>query len=452
MTDGFHAKRSRCPLWRGAIAFFILSICCVAVLTATAGIPQSAIRRNMLQSAEFLCEGELFGDAIDGIAGSRIDRYADSILLGIVWQYDPEDRLGSVMRSAYYHVPYQNENENLLAAVTEGKAANQQYLRYWHGSIAVVRPLLTVMSLEEIYRFNGIVLIGSAMLLIIVLLRRHGYTPAAGLLAGMILTSAWFVPCSLEYTWMFLLMLIDSLIILGLAWMGKREWYGIAFLCFGMIANFFDFLTTETLTLTVPLLLVLWVEKRKEGIYPAVLEDRIRIQRKAEPVIIRALGAWGVGYAANWILKWVLASWVLGENVSPYVAGHVAERIGMTGQGAVGSGRYLAGTLLRNVKCLFPIEYGMGGILAWIMLMLGCLYLAFVYRKDGVDNRQVLRYAMIAAIPYVRYLILLNHSYLHYFFTYRAQFSTVLAVVMILDELGVWETIRRVQRRGKKTG
>jgi hypothetical protein len=159
-----------------------------------------------------------------------------------------------------------------------------------------------------------------------------------------------------------------------------------------------------------------------------------------------------VGYAANWILKWVLASWVLGENVSPYVAGHVAERIGMTGQGAVGSGRYLAGTLLRNVKCLFPIEYGMGGILAWIMLMLGCLYLAFVYRKDGVDNRQVLRYAMIAAIPYVRYLILLNHSYLHYFFTYRAQLSTVLAVVMILDELGVWETIRRVQRRGKKTG
>lgn len=119
------------------IAVFITTV-------AAALIPRDAIRNNMTESAEFLKDGELFGEKIKGVDGSKIDRYADSILLGIAYQYDSGHPLESVMKSAYYYTEYQNENVNLYDAVTGGYEANQQYMRYWHGSIAVVRSAYDV--------------------------------------------------------------------------------------------------------------------------------------------------------------------------------------------------------------------------------------------------------------------------------------------------------------------
>lgn len=40
---------------------------------------------------------------------------------------------------------------------------------------------------------------------------------------------------------------------------------------------------------------------------------------------------------------------------------------------------------------------------------------------------------VIASIPYIRFLVLGNHSYLHYFFTYRAQIATILCLWLALN-------------------
>lgn len=47
-------------------------------------------------------------------------------------------------------------------------------------------------------------------------------------------------------------------------------------------------------------------------------------------------------------------------------------------------------------------------------------------------------YAFVGIIPYVRYLVLHNHSYVHFFFTYRAQAATIMALFFILLELVEW--------------
>ena len=70
---------------------------------------------------------------------SMIDRYADSILLNIAYNYDSDNPLRSVMLSEYYNVPYQNENINLLDSIGGELTANQQYLGYWHGMTIPVR-------------------------------------------------------------------------------------------------------------------------------------------------------------------------------------------------------------------------------------------------------------------------------------------------------------------------
>lgn len=410
------------------------------LLTAAAVIPQSAIRENVLASAEYLCEDEVFPVILEEVSGSKLDRYADSILLGIAWQYDAAHPLSSVMESAYYYTPYQNENENLLDAVADGCAANQQYLRYWHGSNVIVRPLLVLLELKEIYVLNGVLLALLTALLLLLLLRGRDYAAAVGLAAGLLMTGVWFVPLSLEYTWTFLLMLLFSIIGLRLTERGRLKDSGAFFLIAGMVTCYFDFLTTETLTLLVPLLLILRAKKRESG-------------EKAFPGLFlkagRAVGFWGAGYAGMWLAKWLLASVVLGENVMPYVSEHIGERLG--GGIGVSLPAYLAGAAGRNISCLFPFDYGIGGWLAGFALLLFCAYVGYVYHKKQIAWDTVLLYMLPGLLPYVRYLVLHNHSYLHFFFTYRAQLATVLAVALSLGEMTERRWLPRVGGRRRRT-
>ena len=401
-------------------AAFVLTVALLTVLLVlSAMIPKSAIRENALESAQFLREDPLFGMAVKGIEGSRIDRYADSILLGIAWQYDGERPLASVMESSYYYTEDQNENQNLLDAVSQDLPANQQYLRYWHGSIAFLRPLLCVFSLPQIYAWNGVVLAALTIWLLAVLCRKRAFVPAFGVGLGLVLTSSWFVPLSLEYTWSYLVMLAGSVIAAKLAYGGKWQHMGLFFLLSGMVTNYLDFLTTETLTLLVPLLLVLRIGQQESG--PS----------------LAAIIAWGCGYGGMWLAKWLLAAAVLGENVLPYVIGHVQERIG--GDLGLDLGQYMTGAVLRNIRCLFPLEYGTLGVLIMLALVVFGSYVGYVYQKRSVRWDRVILFGVLGLVPYVRYLVLHNHAWLHCFFTYRAQLATVLAVVMILEEMTDWK-------------
>lgn len=128
-----------------------------------------------------------------------------------------------------------------------------------------------------------------------------------------------------------------------------------------------------------------------------------------------------------------LASVVLSENVMPYVSEHIEERIG--GNIGIGPVRYILGSVWNNIKCLFPFEYGIIGALTGITLILVVIYTGYVYHGNHIDRKRVLLYVLIGLIPYIRYVVLHNHSYLHCFFTYRAQMATILAVILIVNEL-----------------
>jgi len=145
-----------------------------------------------------------------------------------------------------------------------------------------------------------------------------------------------------------------------------------------------------------------------------------------------------------WVTKWILASLVFGGNVLPYVTGHVRQRIGSGGL------QLMLSAVVRNVKCLFPLEYGTVGMMAATGLLLMLIYVGYVYHKDRINKSWILLLFVIGAVPYVRYLVLSNHAYLHCFFTYRAQMATVVAIVMILDELTEWRWLTYGTARNAK--
>ena len=490
------------------IAVYIIAAAVMTgLLVGVACIPQKSIKENVKKSADFLCSNYIFLEKAEGIDASTIDRYADSILVAIAYQYDSKNPLKSVMWSSYYTEFTQDENLNLRDAVAEGKEANQQYLRYWHGSNVVVRTLLLFLSLKGIYIFNAVMLCILLAILIFLLVKAKAYMLIAGLAAGLVATSVWFVPFSLEYTWIFYIMLVMSIIMVvretraidssrvirkindssknkdggnnsdssDVDCRQKTRNIGIAFMICGMVTCFMDFLTTELLTLLVPLMIVMYFRWRSEesisgvsrrGISGSIkkskkndkktiekskdvqTEDDVRNcvfgwKKAAVPVI-----TWGIGYAGMWLTKWLMASIVLGRNVMPYVKENLEERI--NGEIGIGFWDYLQGALDRNVKTLMPWGLGAGGVFAALVIVFACLYMCYVYKKKTVRKNVILIYAALAVIPFVRFLVLHNHSYLHFFFTFRVLGAVILALVLIMGEIVDFDALRRKGRKKNK--
>ncbi len=422
-------------LFKYSLIFSLTLLVLLGLLILVAKIPQSAIKENVRESVNYYCDTGLFVRQIEGVNGSAIDHYADSILVAIAYQYDEDKPLTSVMWSSYYFTAENNENVNLLMAVENDLEANQQYLRYWHGSNVVVRPLLTLCSVKGIYVINAGIIGVLVVILIAMLVLKKAYVPVVAVGIGCVATQVWFVPGTFEYTWNFIIMLVMSIVGVILGFKGRWQQVGVLFLVGGMVTNYFDFLSTETITLTVPLLLLLWIRDRN------LCDDG---PKEISTFAFKNIALWVVGYVGMWISKWIIAAIVLGENTLPYVTGHVAERIG----GDVGLNTFecIRAALARNIRCLFPFEYGVTGVLIGVGLFVFALYIGYVHYGKKEDKKYIFVYVLVGVVPYIRYIVLHNHAYLHYFFTYRAQLATVIAVVFILELL----TDRRWLAGGRK--
>ena len=407
------------------ICFTLTALLLTVFLVIAALIPRRLIKDNMQESAEYLGRQKLFYKTVKGIEGSKADRYADSILLGIVWQLDVDKPLRSVMETAYLHDELGRENISLLDAVINDTPPNQEYIRYWHGSAVILKPLLLIFSLKQIYIFNAALMAVLLLILLWQLFKLRAYACIAGIIAGMISISAWFVPASLEYTWCFLLMLLFSTTVVSMLKKEKDRYMGYAFLVFGMLTSYLDFLTTEIITLLVPLLITVWYNKRI---------------KKAVTDIARTAGyaaAWLAGYISMWVLKWILAALILQRNVWPDITAQIRLRIdgNVTNVSKQGLVSFIKNALIRNIKCLFPFEYGIIGMIAGFSVIALFIFIAVKNHKAGIDKKLCMLYIITAFLPYVRFALLHNHSYIHYFFTYRVQLVTVFSAILLLEEI-----------------
>ena len=414
-------------IFAAAQALFLL------FLIGVSKIPQDSVRENMCESADYLCEKPVFFHGAESVEDSWIDRYADSITLNIAWNLGEGDTLTSVMLTEWNTSEYYDENTCFYATVNgmdyEGSEITQ-YLRYWHGSAAMIRFMHLFFNLKQIYIFNGILMGALALVLIFLFVKRKLWDCIIALAAGLAATSVWFVPMSLEYTWVYIITLAVMIAVVLLSKKDIKFSIGAVFVG-AMLINYFDFLSAETLSLTVPLLLMMRLhfgERKSKNI-----SSKAKIFTAVKCAI-----AWGAGYVLTWLCKWGMAAVILKENVMPYVSEHVAERLGAGDNSGIDESSpvlFVLHALIRNIKSLFPLGYGILGVVATIILVIVAAYIVFVYRKKGADRTYILICLAIGLVPYIRYMVLLNHSYLHYFFTYRAQMATLMAVVLIISEI-----------------
>ena len=236
-------------------------------------------------------------------------------------------------------------------------------------------------------------------------------------------------------------MMITTIIAIFIEKKGNSGLYKLLFVS-GMITCFLDFLTTELITLYVPVLIVLYIRK--------VENKEFKFKDGFKFVVIASI-TWAFGYASMWFAKWLLASIVLKENALKYVIDNIKLRVN-------GTDNYLKieelykKTIPMNFYTLYPL-CNIKGKKRQLKLLIRIIvvFILLIDWKNLRKNKFSLLVLIIAIIPYARYLILANHSYKHYFFTFREQIITIIALgFFIIDSFNSRLWLKKIKKNRKE--
>lgn len=432
---------------KGILSFCAAALVCMALLVAViAAVPQRAIADNSRAAADYFSAHDGFPWLITGVEGSRLDNYADTALLNVIYCADADAPFRSAIAAPYYRNDGSDIREDFQTAVG-GAAPNSEYARYWHGSQVLLRPLLTVTSIEGCRTALFALALALNAALAVLLIRKKAWLPLVGYFLALTCVQFYAAAHTLEYVMVLLVMSAASVAVAALQGRGGERMTLICILS-GVLTCFMDFLTAETLTFTVPVLLWLMLHRGES------VTLRCRLGQLVKWGI-----AWLGSYAAMFALKWVLARAVCGEAVFRGIFESAALRIeGQTllSDGTVGAVTSLT-ALARNVACLVPFvddNASVSAVLLSAAVVLLVIFAAlYLFRGEKLDGGYLLALLAVGLLPYVRYCLIYSHAHVHYFFTFRAQMALILAlfaiVAHVLRDSPLWRKSPARKRGGK---
>lgn len=409
------------------------------LLVLSSLIPNEAIKPNMEKSALSYADKDAFSFENGKKLNSVSDNYADTILLNIAWNMGEGNPFLASLDTKYYDGNDFGESYGLYLSVTQDAAPNTDYTRYWHGSAAFLRFLHLFTDV------NGIKIIGFSTTLVLMALtlfllcKKKHYDIAALLALSVCAVQFWNIRFSIEYQPAWILTFLLCALYL---WLEKKGDRYLTILCVagGTAVCFFDFLTTETLTVLLPLMLVIAVRAK---------EKRLGAFRENFRLLIKCGAAWVVSYAATLTAKWTAATIATGKNAFTAALASVGERIGGEVTGIQETPTTVFSSLTANLGVMFGTEGRLEYIKTFLplaLILLALLSVWYLFRKSDGEKTAAKLLLLLGATVLVRFLVLNNHSFMHCFFTYRALASTIFAVLT-----AIWFNIGLPQRkRGKK--
>lgn len=391
-------------MWKKVVCtYIVLVIVFTSLIVAVFAIPNSAVRNNVIVSAEQIdSEGIFF--RVAGCPLWQIDNMTDCMMLNM----NVDAETGSPLHAAMVNEYGKNFSGNrgyfdmakdtrLLAEKGRGAVAEQFcYARYWHGYQVLLRPLLTVFNYYQIRIINYILLFSLAFV-VLFLLWVH-YNPPTSILFGVALLLFGFpvVPLAIQFSTCFYIALVAMIYVVKRRPTDKE--LPIFFFVVGAVTSYADFLTTPQITLGLPLaVVVIGGFKEFKGFKRLIL-----------PMLF-----WFVGYSSLWATKWVLADVFTDGDIWGSVAGNIALRTSSTV--ITGGVETSIWTLLADNVMLI--------LAALIVVTIPCLYV-YCKRSYIKDYGALLTVALIVPLWFI---LLKNHSIQHIFFTWRAWIVTFYA-------------------------
>ncbi len=406
--------------------FAALLLLLYLLLVSTAAIPNSAIKKNMRKSATYFATADHYAFSEDGFFRNITDNHADRMWVNIGWNMGHGNPSLSVLDTDYYASPDHGPGLSLFLSVALDEDANTGYTRYWHGTAGLIRVLHLFTDI------HGVKIVGMLCLALLigqtlwVLVQAGHWDLGLCLLASLFLVQIWNLRLSVEYQPCFLICFALCPAFLRAERQGDF-YLNLLAIVSGTLTAFFDFLTTETVTILIPLILVVAIRSR---------ECRLESPKKVSRMLLHCGLCWALAYLGTFVVKWCSVSLVTGQNHFASAMNSVGHRV--SGVVRDGHTNRMPGMLMAigsNFSVLFEgtsrTEYRLV-ISNLVIIAVLCFVIYRMYRVRQKLRPGTAFILMLGGIVLLRYSFLANHSYMHSFFTYRALASTIFAVLVAM--------------------
>lgn len=353
-----------------------------------------------------------YTDGTSGInPGGILDNFTDSIMITTAGRSPDDGALHQAMNMA-------------------GNPMADGYNYYWHGYVALLRPLLLFFNYADIRVINQLLQILATTALACMLCRQRGVLWAALALTvyGLLLPIS--LSQSLQYSWVFYIGVSGSLIIVRFRdQLAHKQRIYFLFLIIGMITSYMDLLTYPLFTWGIPM--IWWIVTGNDN----------ETDKRTFAMVILCGIAWICGYGGLWVGKWLIGSAILHRPIWTQAWSEVQYRAGVVPH-TDGYETSHWKVILDNLS-VFQSVQGVLLLGGWIIWWIWGL----IKKPQIRSTAKVPALLLIALSPVVWYVILHNHTYVHSHFTYRIWVVglTALLAVMIgsLEEISLQHCSKR---------
>lgn len=379
-------------------------------------LPTAPMKTNLQKSAKELeTEGE-WPILISGYSSTVLDNYTESIMLSIAI-YDNEQSVWVKAMKNYYAMQSAESlaSDSLYAYLKDEACYGENYARYWHGYLVILKPLLLLFSYSDLRILNIIVL--TLLVAYVTSLLKKNISTGAG--AVFLLAVAFLMPLTMYLCLDMANMLYVTLFAIIILLKKKDYWQEdnnalVYFFIIGMLTSYMDFLTYPLITLGIPL-----------ATYIVLLScDRNQVLNGQNTIL--SMIFWGLGYGGMWSAKWILASLISGENFILDALRSVKIRSGLqtTDDGLLGRMQ----AIKNNIDILSQGVYGKA-LIVLIAVLFG--YLLWNKIKHQTSEKLLWPLLFVAVIPLAWLFVTNEHSSLHAWFTYRNLVVSIYALGML---------------------
>lgn len=299
----------------------------------------------------------------------------------------------------------------------------QEYSRYWCGMVMYARVLFLFTDINGIEIINKFILIILFMFLIKCLINRYKELVCM-LIITFIVSSTWVLTSSVQYMAVPIISLISSIILVKM-YENNCKNVDIVFFVNGIATAFFDMLTIETVSLTFPLFIYIYLN----------IKDQKKVLIKD---FIKYLFLWGLGYILSFSTKWFIDVLYYGFDYIKFIFSKAMIRVD---------------SFHTNYDNIFQLLFGMINLLypfcemknGYVFLLI--IFIFFIYNfLFLVNKKRYLFLILICLVPIIRYTILFSHSELLYGFTFRALIPVVMLVSLVccMQIINVFKYIKKV--------
>lgn len=406
-------------LGRSALLVAICVAVGFALLLAAFALPTEPMRENALASQDVFAREGSYPMARTLGVDAKLDNFTDSMMLVQAGYQAPETTL--LQRTLNVYRPFPHGNRGAAAGVyaeslaTPAPAPQSNYGRYWHGYLAVLKPLLSLFTYEQLRVVNAVwvALLG---LIVAALMWRRGLRRY---ILPFVVTVLLFDPVAtamnMFYTQVYAVTMLACIAILS-GWNWLRARTGRLLLLFtltGCLTSYLDLLTCPLVSFGIPCVLCLCLAAPdwKDGL----------------KLVLTALICWGIGYGGMWAGKWVLAALLGGENIG------LLETLRLRSS-AAGASNPLGAIAVIVKRLLVHLRVPMLALALLLALVLAVLFL----RRSPLEKLKSLAWlpwAAVCLLPFVWIAFAQNHSYIHRWFVYRLLAICVFGGLCLLARL-----------------